>query len=637
MPTPTATATIKRAPYPVEGAGSETFSNRNLIATVLMAPLALVLLVGLPLAWYPAVALLAALPTFAAYNYWYATVAPPVRPVKAGVLPGRPAAKHYLRFNDPALASAYADKKVPVETFFEAYFDQKIDLLDDGADLLELLEARYEWLSFTFTWNQAKFFLTQWIPELLWHSKKQDEDQVREHYDRGDDFYNWFLGPMMVYTSGIVTDPKRVETLEELQENKLRLVSDKIQLKPGDRHLDIGCGWGTLAIHSAKLGAKATGVTLSSNQAAWGRRKAGEAGVSIEVLRMDYRDIPAAKYDKITCLEMAEHVGVRKFQDFMLQVKDLLEDDGIFFLQIAGLRRAWQYEDLTWGLFMAKYVFPGADASTPLNWTIEQAERAGFEVLNIDTIGVHYSATIYRWYLNWLGNKDKVIEKYGVRWFRIWELFLAWSTIIARQGSATCYQLVLHKNLNGFDRTRFVGSKRLNADDGVSTDASDEAVSKVIMGGNSSADVQEPADGPLFSRLADELMLAVLARLAAASASNTVASSATAAAEEPHAAVAVAARVCRRWARLVRDNALWLDLCRLCQFPLRPPAPAVGIEASLAAVCTLCRGAGLPNSGGPVLVSSAAVAQRTRKRSATPSRAAASAASLPLLPPPMPP
>lgn len=75
---------------------------------------------------------------------------------------------------------------------------------------------------------------------------------------------------------------------------------------------------------------------------------------------MDYRDIPFQKYDKITCLEMAEHVGVRKFQEFLVQVREMLEDDGIFYLQIAGLRRAWQYEDFTWGLFMAKYVFPGA-------------------------------------------------------------------------------------------------------------------------------------------------------------------------------------------------------------------------------------------------------------------------------------
>ncbi|KAJ3210819.1 hypothetical protein HDU82_007329 [Entophlyctis luteolus] len=450
---------IPPAPVPVDGAGSLSFSNFKLVATILLVPLVILLAVGASLAWYPLVLLLSALPSFAAYNLYYATIALPVRAQKG--LPGKPL-DAYLTVKDKDLAAKFP-KKIPMETFCEAYFDEKIDLAK-GRDMMDLLEHRYEWASFVFTWGNAKFFLTQWIPETLWHSKKQDEDQVREHYDRGDDFYNWFLGPRMIYTSGIITDTSKPETLEQLQDNKLKLVADKINLKKGDRMLDIGCGWGTLSVHAAKLGAKVTGVTLGRNQTAWGMNKAAEAGVAdrVNILCMDYRDIPKQKFDKITCLEMAEHVGVRKFQEFMIQVRELLEDDGIFFLQIAGLRRAWQYEDLIWGLFMAKYVFPGADASAPLNWVIEQAERAGFEVAHVDTIGVHYSATLYRWYLNWIQNKDKVIATYGTRWYRVWELFLAWSSIIARQGSATCYQIVLHKNFNAYDRPQFI-NRRTNA------------------------------------------------------------------------------------------------------------------------------------------------------------------------------
>lgn len=110
---------------------------------------------------------------------------------------------------------------------------------------------------------------------------------------------------------------------------------------------------------------------------------------------------------------------------------------------------------------MAKYVFPGADASCPLNWVVEQLERAGFEVASSDTIGIHYSATIYRWYVNWLKNAKTIKDKYGERWFRIWEFFLAYSTIISRNGNATCYQLVCHKNLNAFDRSQFL-SRRMD-------------------------------------------------------------------------------------------------------------------------------------------------------------------------------
>jgi cyclopropane fatty-acyl-phospholipid synthase-like methyltransferase len=168
------------------------------------------------------------------------------------------------------------------------------------------------------------------------------------------------------------------------------------------------------------------------------------------------------RYDKITCLEMAEHVGVKNFQAFLRQVYDLLEDDGIFFLQIAGLRRAWQYEDLLWGLFMGKYVFPGADASCPLGWVIDQVEAAGFEVHSSETIGIHYSATIQHWYNNWNKPEHKahIVQTYGEKWWRKWAWFLGWSVISPEHGCATCYQIVLHKNTQAFDRKRHFITER---------------------------------------------------------------------------------------------------------------------------------------------------------------------------------
>lgn len=229
----------------------------------------------------------------------------------------------------------------------------------------------------------------------------------------------------MIYTSGIISDINREETLEQLQDNKVGVVCEKIALKPGDSMLDIGCGWGTLAKYASTVyGAHVTGVTLGRNQTAWGNsglRKAGVGEDQSRILCMDYRDIPVPPggYKKITCLEMAEHVGVRHFSKFLSQVYDMLDDDGAFFLQIAGLRKCWQYEDLIWGLFMNKYIFPGADASTPLGWFVDKLEGAGFEIKGIDTIGVHYSATLWRWYRNWLANRSKAEAKYGSRWFRV--------------------------------------------------------------------------------------------------------------------------------------------------------------------------------------------------------------------------
>lgn len=227
----------------------------------------------------------------------------------------------------------------------------------------------------------------------------------------------------MVYTSGIISNINEEETLEQLQDNKLAIVCKKLGLRKGDKVLDIGCGWGTLARYaSVKHGAHVTGVTLGRNQTAWGNTGLVADGIPLEqsqILCMDYRDIPKSTYSKIASLEMAEHVGVRHFSSFLKQVYGLLDDDGVFILQLSGLRKPWQYEDLSWGLFLSKYIFPGADASTPLGFYIDKAEGAGFEIKGIDTIGIHYSATLWRWYRNWIGNRDKVEAKYGSRWFRV--------------------------------------------------------------------------------------------------------------------------------------------------------------------------------------------------------------------------
>jgi len=346
-----------------------------------------------------------------------------------------------------------------METFHEKFFAGEVSFKGDCLDTMEL---RHDWASFEFTYSLFKFFLTGMMPEVIIHSRSQDEEQVRDHYDRGDDFYGWFLGPRMIYTSGIISDINKEESLEEIQDNKMKMVCEKIELQPGERMLDIGCGWGTLSkFASVNYGAHVTGITLGRNQTAWGNKGLRRAGIEesqSRILCMDYRDIPVpeGKYNKITCLEMAEHVGVRHFTSFLRQVYNMLEDDGIFYLQIAGLRKSWQYEDLVWGLFMNKYIFPGADASTPLGFFISSLESAGFEIKSCDTAGVHYSTTLWKWYRNWLANKEKVEAKYGNRWYRIWEYFLAYSTIVSRQGSATVYMIVCHKNLNAYHRVEHI-------------------------------------------------------------------------------------------------------------------------------------------------------------------------------------
>jgi cyclopropane fatty-acyl-phospholipid synthase-like methyltransferase len=429
---------IKNAFLPADAGGSEGFSNILLFSVIGGVPYYLAWKVGGGLRTAIFFALFTSLPLFA--GFWFVTsILTPRKNVKVKY-PGRPV-EHYLTFHKEADRLKYRGKnKIPMETFHEMYFDGDVEF---NGDCLEVMEYRHDWASFRFTFSLIKYFLTGMVPEVIMHTRSQgaftyqcteyddmltifiDEEQVRDHYDRGDDFYGWFLGPRMIYTSGIISDIHKEETLEQLQDNKLGIVCEKIGLKQGERMLDIGCGWGTLAkFASVNFGARVTGITLGRNQTAWGNNGLRKAGISEEqskILCMDYRDIPVPEggYNKITCLEMAEHVGVRHFSSFLKQVSDMLDDDGVFFLQIAGLRKPWQYEDLIWGLFMNRYVFPGADASTPLGWFVDKLEGAGFEVKDIDTIGVHYSATLWRWYRNWMANRTKVEAKYGKRWFRV--------------------------------------------------------------------------------------------------------------------------------------------------------------------------------------------------------------------------
>ncbi len=241
---------------------------------------------------------------------------------------------------------------------YEAYFVDKVRF---KGDLLECMYQRHYYAVFILTFAHIKFFVLNMIPELVNHSKTQDFTQVTDHYDRGNDFYAAFLGEAMIYTSAKFV--KEDDDLVTAQYQKLDDVFNKINLQKGDHLLDIGCGWGTLTRYAVTdYGADATGVTLAKEQTAFGNEKIQKAGKSKagRILCMDYRDIPDAtenkKYDKITCLEMAEHVGLKYFQKFLLQVKDMLKDDGVFYLQIAGLRRSWQFEDLIWGIFMNKYV-----------------------------------------------------------------------------------------------------------------------------------------------------------------------------------------------------------------------------------------------------------------------------------------
>jgi cyclopropane fatty-acyl-phospholipid synthase-like methyltransferase len=365
----------------------------------------------------------------------------------------------YVVFNDAKLAAKYSSGRIPIDTLFEAYFDGAVDI---PGDIYKLLADRYAVVKHQFTPAHVKYFVTRFVPEFAIHSKQLDQKLVRWHYDRGNDFFEAFLGDRMVYTSAYFHNPG--QSVEQAQDQKMDLVCQKLMLKPGDTMLDIGCGWGSLAMHAARhYGVQSTGVTLSKNQTEFGNARVTQAGLQkqTQVLCLDYRDIPKGRFKKISNLEMVEHVGVKNLKSFYTQVRDLLDDQGLFLMQWTGLRRGSNVEDLIWGLFMAKYIFAGADASLPLAPMMNVMEKSGWEIHSVENVSYHYALTIKRWHDNWLSNKDKIVTAYGERWFRIWHVFLAWATTIGRQGTAACFQVLAHKNINNFDRSVFIGKAGL--------------------------------------------------------------------------------------------------------------------------------------------------------------------------------
>lgn len=367
----------------------------------------------------------------------------------------------FIEVKNPKFKKRYSGKKVEAGHWIQDYLNGDIDM---KGDFMEFIDNIKELCKFGFVGHHYKFFVTEFLPEIMSHSQKMDEATILSHYNDQNDIFRWFLGPRMVYTSGYYKSGD--ETLEQAQDNKLDLIAQKMQLKEGESLLDIGCGWGTLVAHMAKnYNMDTTGVTITPEQAEWGRRLIKENGVEDQsrILTIDYRDIPKRKYNKITCLEMAEHVGIKYFQKFMEQIYDLLEDDGIFYLQIAALRERKSLfygpdqETIVWGLFMNEYIFPGADASMPVSWDLRRIEKAGFEINTVENVGIHYSKTIAAWYNNWMSNKDKVIEKYGEMQFRMYQVFLGWSTRIAAIGGSSAYQIICHKNINSVKRDRYIG------------------------------------------------------------------------------------------------------------------------------------------------------------------------------------
>ncbi|MEV8035745.1 cyclopropane-fatty-acyl-phospholipid synthase family protein [Streptomyces sp. NPDC086182] len=260
------------------------------------------------------------------------------------------------------------------------------------------------------------------------HTRRSDRSAISHHYDVGNDFYEIVLGPSMVYSCAYWEEGG---TLEEAQRDKLELVAGKLGLKPGRRLLDVGCGWGSMAVHAAREhGATVVGVTLSQEQAAYARKRVAEEGLTdrVEIRVQDYRDVTDGPYDAISSIGMAEHVGAERYLEYAEVLNSLLKPGGrLLNHQIA---RRPQRDESSYAVdpFIDAYVFPDGELA-PVGTTVTQLERAGFEVRDVEALREHYALTLRRWVANLEAGWSRAVRLSGVGRARVWRLYMAASAV----------------------------------------------------------------------------------------------------------------------------------------------------------------------------------------------------------------
>ncbi|MFI8231925.1 class I SAM-dependent methyltransferase [Streptomyces sp. NPDC085900] len=257
------------------------------------------------------------------------------------------------------------------------------------------------------------------------HTKRTDKRAISHHYDVGNDFYEIVLGPSMVYSCAYWPSPDA--TLEQAQHDKLELVCRKLGLTEGQRLLDVGCGWGSMAIHAAREhGVSVVGITLSHEQAAYARKRVAGEGLTdrVEIRVQDYRDVADGPYDVISSIGMAEHVGADRYLEYAENLHRLLRPGGrLLNHQIA---RRPQRDESAYDVdeFIDAYVFPDGELA-PLGTTVTQLERAGFEVRDVESLREHYGLTLRRWVANLEAQWPRAMRLAGPGRARVWRLYMA--------------------------------------------------------------------------------------------------------------------------------------------------------------------------------------------------------------------
>jgi cyclopropane-fatty-acyl-phospholipid synthase len=371
-----------------------------------------------------------------------------------------------ISLSSPGVIGAFLRRPTP-ENLLRQYAQGHIDF--HGADLYTFLEtARVrnsrKRLRGVNKWLIARkllpFLFTRSPAARIEHTFEGDESGrtrqvgdnrgfIQFHYDVSNEFYELFLDEEMLYTCAYFTDWNN--TLEQAQRNKVDMVCRKLQLQPGERVLDIGCGWGGFMFHAARhYGVRAHGVTLSANQVSYIRDKARRLGLSDVVTAelKDYRDL-TGEYDKIAAIGICEHVGIDNMTAYMATVRAMLPDRGMFLnhgITRPGKISMKQFRKMKpERRLLAKYIFPGGELDH-LGHLVQSMEAVGFDVHDVEGWRDHYALTCRLWSRRLWERREDAVRLVGEEKYRMWLLYLAGVSFSLADGSARLYQIVASKH-----------------------------------------------------------------------------------------------------------------------------------------------------------------------------------------------
>jgi cyclopropane-fatty-acyl-phospholipid synthase len=343
---------------------------------------------------------------------------------------------------------AKADPYTLANAFVQGVLEIEGDLVAAARE--QLARARHNWRTRVV---DAMCRTTPWRLTQRWAGRAATARKIRFHYDRSNEFYRQFLDPNMVYSCAYFRDPD--VSLEQAQTAKLDLICRKLRLQAGERFLDVGCGWGALAIRAAQqFGALASGCTLSQRQHEHATARVEREGLAgkVAIEERDYRDV-SGQFDKISSVGMFEHVGKPQLEQYFRKIYSLLAPGGLFLNH--GITRPAPVHSDAQSMFIARQVFPGGQI-VRLEDVIEAAEVAGFEVLDVENLRQHYARTCKLWVENLRAHREECLRWVDERTWRVWQAYLAGSSIAFSDGDLGLHQVLLAKRGAAAPMTRVV-------------------------------------------------------------------------------------------------------------------------------------------------------------------------------------